>query len=519
MSETFVGDYAFYLSQEQKLGQGTYANVFKGRHRFNNEVVAIKAINFDEKSIQDQKYLKQEIEVMLGLNHPNTIRMFAHMKIGPIMYVVMEYCAGRDLKSFLDKQPGKRLAEDVARHFMCQITSGLRYLHDKGIIHRDLKPQNILLSEDSPTASLKICDFGFARYIEAQMTSVLGSPLYMAPEIMLGRPYTAKSDLWPVGCIFFEMLVGQTPLRPTSINHLRQLVSHSNPIAYPPEISENSKDLIQGLLQKKSSERLDWDQFFSHPYLHRHEAMSKQAWLQHIYVFFPQGSIITLYVKPAILISAVKGALQNLTGISINEQLLIDNEGQVLQDHLPLEFYRFDQVEKPIFSIFWPVLLKGDGHPLPSFQLKYEIPFPHIPHPSENLSNLGPVNTLSDLLRIRDSWQAVGTDLHNRCKNIKARFENVKAFNFQHDYQHEVYRVVRYHVFRVGNEITKEYRSVQELYDTVTVGLTPLLTSFSNIIEEYRKTAIHPTLVSMLQAPTLLVLLDEKKIKEFIAIS
>jgi len=175
---------------------------------------------------------------------------------------------------------------------MCQITSGLRYLHEKGIIHRDLKPQNILLSEDSPTASLKICDFGFARLIEAQMTSILGSPLYMAPEIMMGRPYTAKSDLWSVGCIFYEMLVGGTPLRPSSLNHLRQLVADASPIPYPPDITDHCKDLVHGLLQKKSSDRFDWTQFLSHPYLQRNEPTSKQAWLQHIYVFAPHGVLL-----------------------------------------------------------------------------------------------------------------------------------------------------------------------------------------------------------------------------------
>lgn len=513
MTENYVGDYVFTVSADTKLGQGTYANVFKGRHRLSHEVVAIKAINFDEKSSQDQKYLKQEISVMMELNHPNTIRMYAHMKIGPIMYVVMEYCAGRDLRTFLDKQPAKRLPEDYARHFMCQITSGLRYLHEKGIIHRDLKPQNILLSEDSPTAALKICDFGFARLIEPQMTSILGSPLYMAPEIMMGRPYTAKSDLWSVGCIFYEMLVGGTPLRPTSLNHLRQLVSDSNPISYPPDISDHCKDLIHGLLQKKSSDRYDWTQFLSHPYLQRNEPTSKQAWLQHIYVFFPQGSIVTLYVKPVVLISAMKGALQNLTGVPIHEQLLIDNEGQVLQDHLSLEFYRFDQVEKPIYSIFWPIL-RGEELPLPPFQLKYEIPYPVSINYSDLSYNL-PINSITDLHKVRDFWQRVGAELQNRSKNIKARLENVKAFNFQHDYQQEVYKILRNHVFRVGNDLKQEQRSVIELYEAIQINVKSISSTYHQMVEELKKTSIHPGLVPILKANTLLQLVDEKKVSGF----
>jgi len=511
LTETYVGDYSYVNSPDTKLGQGTYANVYKGKHRFRpDEVVAIKAINFDEKSTQDQKYLKQEISVMIELNHPNTIKMFTHQKLGPIVYLVMEYCSGRDLRSFLDKQPGKRLAEDIARNFMCQITSGLRYLHEKGIIHRDLKPQNILLSEDSHGATLKICDFGFARFIEAQMTSILGSPLYMAPEIMMGRSYTAKSDLWSVGCIFFEMLAGSTPLKPNSMVHLRQLVSDANPIVFPPEISNHCKDLIHGLLQKKSSDRLDWNQFLSHPYLQRNEPHSKQSWLQHIYVFSPHGSIITLYLKPLILISAVKGALQNLTRVPINEHLLIDNDGQVLQDNMPLEFYRFDQIEKPIYSIFWPHL-RGERVSLPTVQLKYEIPFPNTLPESDLSLNVGSVNSLNDLQKIRDFWKFIASEFHHRYKNIKSRLDNVREFKFQHDYQQEVYKVVRYHSFRVGNDLNQQFRSVRDLFEVTKKSAQQILTSFNGVIEQLRNTKVHPALIGILNAQTLLQIVDEKK--------
>jgi hypothetical protein len=209
----------------------------------------------------------------------------------------------------------------------------------------------------------------------------------------------------------------------------------------------------------------------------------------------------------------MKGALQNLTGVPIHEQLLIDNEGQVLQDNLSLEFYRFDQVEKPIYSIFWPIL-RSEELPLPPFQLKYEIPYLVSISYADLTYNL-PITSVPDLHKVRDFWQRVGAELQNRSKNIKARLENVKAFNFQHDYQQEVYKILRNHVFRVGNDLKQELRSVLELYEAIQVNVKSLSSSYLPLVEELKKTSLHPGLYPLLKANTLLQLVDEKKVSGF----
>lgn len=160
-------------------------------------------------------------------------------KLGSQFFVVVDLCPGGDLKEFMEKQPGRKFDEDTARGFMCQLgrfakcalnnsaASGLKYLHENGIIHRDLKPHNsmlmnvvgtdgvVLLSEKSFSADVKIADFGFAREVRAQMQSILGSPLYMAPEILQGKTYSSKSDLWSVGwyglnCMLLIAVVSST---------------------------------------------------------------------------------------------------------------------------------------------------------------------------------------------------------------------------------------------------------------------------------------------------------------------
>ena len=101
-------------------------------------------------------------------------------------------------------------SETLALHGLCPLAAGLFFMRENNTVHRDLKPQNLLLDTDSPTATLKIADFGFARVIQPQSlaATLCGSPLYMAPEILKYQKYDAQADLWSVGTILYEMVVG-----------------------------------------------------------------------------------------------------------------------------------------------------------------------------------------------------------------------------------------------------------------------------------------------------------------------
>lgn len=248
--------------------------------------IAIKVMTITKK--KSRKVLLNEISIVRELNHPNIVNFIDVIdeekdtpvaNVGsdsedsdrsPRIYIVLEYCGGGDMKHYLGSN--RRLKEKYAKYYFRQIAKGLRYLHSQSIVHRDLKPQNVLLSNDKKT--LKIADFGFAKIIgsESLAETMCGSPLYMAPEIMKGRKYTSKSDLWSVGVMMYEALTGIHPFGGASSIYelIEKIERHSkrNTLRFPKGVilSSNSRDILRRLLKANPRERLEWDDFFGHPF-------------------------------------------------------------------------------------------------------------------------------------------------------------------------------------------------------------------------------------------------------------
>lgn len=210
MSKT-VGNYII----QSKIGSGSYAQVYKGINKINNEIYAIKVISKDKLGNDERLYhnLESEIRIMRDYIHINVVRLFENLTSGRNIYLILEYCPGGDLNKFIRKL--NHLNDNVSRHFFIQLVNGLMFLHSKNVIHRDIKPQNILLMEANVNTIIKIADFGFAKHItEATMAQTpCGTPLYMAPEIFQMKEYDEKADVWSLGCVFYEMLVGFTPFK------------------------------------------------------------------------------------------------------------------------------------------------------------------------------------------------------------------------------------------------------------------------------------------------------------------
>ena len=154
------------------------------------------------------------------------------------------------------------------------MTSALYYLHENNIIHRDIKPQNILLSANGV---IKICDFGFARFFDnkTMITSIKGTPLYMAPELLSEYPYNKKADLWSLGVILYELFVGQPPFYTNSFQTLMKKI-HKEDIRYPDSMTPQFKDFLKGLLHKNPKDRWDWPKILSHPFLKETEEERKE---------------------------------------------------------------------------------------------------------------------------------------------------------------------------------------------------------------------------------------------------
>eukprot|EP00003_Mantamonas_plastica_P024080 TRINITY_DN444_c0_g1_i13.p1 TRINITY_DN444_c0_g1~~TRINITY_DN444_c0_g1_i13.p1 ORF type:complete len:468 (+),score=56.13 TRINITY_DN444_c0_g1_i13:193-1404(+) len=177
--------------------------------------------------------------------------------------VVTEYAQG-ELFSIL--QDDQQLPEDVVRSVAQQLVKALQYLHANRVIHRDMKPQNILIGSNGV---VKLCDFGFARSMSnntIMLTSIKGTPLYMAPELVQEKPYNHTVDLWSLGVILYELFVGVPPFYTNSIYSLIPLIVEK-PVKFPDNMSPEFEDFIDGLLKKKPSERLNWPDLAQHPFI------------------------------------------------------------------------------------------------------------------------------------------------------------------------------------------------------------------------------------------------------------
>uniref|UniRef100_A0A673K0W8 non-specific serine/threonine protein kinase n=1 Tax=Sinocyclocheilus rhinocerous TaxID=307959 RepID=A0A673K0W8_9TELE len=255
-----VGDFEY--SRKDLVGHGAFAVVFKGRHKKKTDwEVAIKSINKKNLS-KSQILLGKEIKILKELQHENIVALYD---------VQVMYCNGGDLADYL--QAKGTLREETLRVFLQQIAAAMRILNSKGIIHRDLKPQNILLSYTGRKKSsingirIKIADFGFARYLQSNMmaATLCGSPMYMAPEVIMSQNYDAKADLWSIGTVIYQCLVGKPPFQANSPQDLRMFYEKNKTLVpnIPRETSPQLEDLLLGLLQRNQKDRMDFGQCIS----------------------------------------------------------------------------------------------------------------------------------------------------------------------------------------------------------------------------------------------------------------
>jgi len=257
---------------EQPIGSGSFAIVWKAHHVVDVELVAaVKEINTEKLNPKLQESLASEISVLRRTRHDNCVQLLDLMKEEGKIYLVMEFCGGGDLGQYLRRYG--RVPEASARYLMQQLAEGLKMLRLNNLIHRDLKPQNLLLSDKSRQPTLKIADFGFARDLQPQgmAETLCGSPLYMAPEILQFHKYDAKADLWSVGTILFELLVGKPPY--TGANHMQLLQNIQRgegarlPSAIAAFLSPPCKELLHALLRRDPADRISFDAFFTHAFI------------------------------------------------------------------------------------------------------------------------------------------------------------------------------------------------------------------------------------------------------------
>ncbi|EGT50076.1 CBN-FARS-2 protein [Caenorhabditis brenneri] len=210
-----------YHVTTHSLGKGGFGKVLLGYKRSDRSVVAIKCLNTQystrcSRAIAKARDIRNEVEVMKKLSHPNIVAIYDWITVSKYSYMVIEYVGGGEFFSKVVDSKYQRmgLGESLGKYFAYQLIDAVMYLHSVGICHRDIKPENILCTDKSERCILKLTDFGMAKTTAmSKMKTRCGTPSYNAPEIVAneGVEYTPKVDIWSLGCVLFITFSGYPP--------------------------------------------------------------------------------------------------------------------------------------------------------------------------------------------------------------------------------------------------------------------------------------------------------------------
>lgn len=243
----------------ERLGSGGMADVYRSRDLMLDRYVAIKVLRKDfSNNAEFQNQFKLEARAAANLSHPNIVTVHDFGFADNLLYIVMEYIPGKDLKQLI-RDKGRFSVQDGIP-LLVQACAGIGYAHRAGLVHCDVKPHNMLVSNDG---RLKVTDFGIARALASIATSertdvVWGSPLYFAPEQAAGEPPSPSSDVYSLGVVMYELLSGTPPFTASTADELARLHISARPIPireYIPDIPIALEEIISKVLSKEPAAR------------------------------------------------------------------------------------------------------------------------------------------------------------------------------------------------------------------------------------------------------------------------
>mmetsp|Transcript_25377 Transcript_25377/g.22512 ORF Transcript_25377/g.22512 Transcript_25377/m.22512 type:complete len:313 (+) Transcript_25377:193-1131(+) len=223
---------------------------------------------------KDVGMLESEINILKELDHPNIVRFYETYIDYKYIHIVMQHCTGGELFDRIVKL--EKFSEKEAAELMRKILSAVQHLHEHNICHRDLKPENFLFKNNKENAEIKIIDFGLSKKfskLETDMTTIVGTPFYVAPEVLSGQ-YDTQCDLWSCGVILYVLLCGYPPFDGDSNKDIFRAIIKSKLDFDEDEwgnISDKAKDLISQLLTKDAKVRIKVDKALNHPWFKKWE--------------------------------------------------------------------------------------------------------------------------------------------------------------------------------------------------------------------------------------------------------
>ena len=241
--------------------------------------VAIKSLR-KEAMGSNVVLLRRELLIIRSLDHPNIVKYYETYEDSKYLHVVMELCEGGDLFDHVICQTS--LTEEEVSRIMRKLMHAVNYMHEMNICHRDLKPDNFLYASKEPEADIKVADFGMATGFAAtgdSLNSVVGTPYYIAPEVLKGL-YGKECDIWSLGVVMFFLLSGEQPFRSASLADIYKLISTCNYSFSSPvwsSVSPQAKNLIQQLLVINPEHRISLQTALNHPWFNETRLLSPRV--------------------------------------------------------------------------------------------------------------------------------------------------------------------------------------------------------------------------------------------------
>ncbi|KAG8156849.1 hypothetical protein KVR01_013262 [Diaporthe batatas] len=248
------------------LGKGKFGRVYLAREREHQFICALKVLHKSElQQARVEKQVRREIEIQSNLCHPNILKLYGHFHDSKRVFLILEYAGQGELYKHLQKVT--RFHEQRAAQYIAQMTSALLHLHRKNVIHRDIKPENILVGL---RGEIKISDFGWSVHAPGKRRNTYCGTLdYLPPEMVtsgsMDNSYDEKVDLWSLGVLMYEFLVGEAPFEDSFVMTTRRIARADMTI--PSFVSAEARDLIQKLLVVDPKRRLPLEEVQKHPWI------------------------------------------------------------------------------------------------------------------------------------------------------------------------------------------------------------------------------------------------------------
>uniref|UniRef100_A0A1A7WE64 non-specific serine/threonine protein kinase n=1 Tax=Iconisemion striatum TaxID=60296 RepID=A0A1A7WE64_9TELE len=245
------------------LGKGKFGNVYLARVKKVEAIVALKVLfksQMETEGVEHQ--LRREIEIQARLRHPNILRFYNYFHDRKRVYLILEYAPRGEMYKELQKYG--RFDDQRTATYMEEISDALLYCHERKVIHRDIKPENLLLGF---RGELKIADFGWSVHAPSlRRRTMCGTLDYLPPEMIEGHTHSEKVDLWCIGVLCYECLVGHPPFETASHTETYKRIMKVD-LSFPSAVSDGAKDLISKLLRHNPKDRLPLKDVIDHPWV------------------------------------------------------------------------------------------------------------------------------------------------------------------------------------------------------------------------------------------------------------